>query len=356
LESMLLSRESMKERVHSALCHWGLEKLRTSSAQELSGGERKRVLLAVMEAIDARLWLLDEAFDDLDEHWRITLKQMIKETDKTVLVFASRYLSTFDDLFDRMLLLEDKKILSYPSQDLLSRFAFLCKDTLPNPLEHQELDIQNKHLLTVDTLRIERKRISTISIGSFHLDVDDFSLQSGELVTLVAPNGSGKSSFSRILCGLDDPLHGLILFDGQPLTSKELSRKIGYLFQNPDLQIFLPTVADELSWSMHHLGRSCQEAITLCAELFELDLDDTPTTMSYPQRKALQAAVYYLLDRPFYILDELDSALTYHSALSIIARLRRNGAGILLITHDRQFASKVSQRCYTISEGRLHRV
>jgi energy-coupling factor transport system ATP-binding protein len=75
--------------------------------------------------------------------------------------------------------------------------------------------------------------------------------------------------------------------------------------------------------------------------------------MSYPLRKALQAAVYYLLDRPFYILDELDSALTYQSTLSIIAHLRRNGAGILLITHDRQFADKVAQRSYTIKEGRL---
>ena len=89
------------------------------------------------------------------------------------------------------------------------------------------------------------------------------------------------------------------------------------------------------------------------AELFGLTLTDTPTTMSYPGRKALQAAVYYLLDRPFYILDELDSALTYHSALTIIAHLRRRGAAILLITHDRLFASKVGGRGYTIEEGRL---
>jgi len=356
LESMGLSREEMHRRVQEALRTWGLEALKTSSAQELSGGERKRVLLAVMQAIDARFWLLDEAFDDLDEHWRLILKQLIKETGKTVLVFASRYLSTFDDLFDRMLLLEDKQVKSYEPEALLPRFAVLCKDTLPNPLQAQVLDLHHTHRVTADRLRIERRRVSTISAGTFHLNVDDFSLQSGQLVTLVAPNGSGKSSFSRCLCGLDDSLEGKISFDGRPQDSKELSKKIGYLFQNPDLQIFLPTVADELAWSMRHLGRSRQGEIASCAKLFELDLDDTPTTMSYPQRKALQAAVYYLLDRPFYILDELDSALTYHTALSIIARLRRNGAGILLITHDRQFANKVGQQSYTIKEGRLLRV
>ncbi|HKL59127.1 MAG TPA: ABC transporter ATP-binding protein, partial [Sphaerochaeta sp.] len=89
------------------------------------------------------------------------------------------------------------------------------------------------------------------------------------------------------------------------------------------------------------------------ASLFGLDLEETPSTMSYPLRKALQAAVYYLLDRPFYILDELDNALTYRVALSIIALLRRNGAGILLITHDRKFASLVSETTYAIEAGIL---
>ncbi|MPN18454.1 hypothetical protein SDC9_165814 [bioreactor metagenome] len=75
--------------------------------------------------------------------------------------------------------------------------------------------------------------------------------------------------------------------------------------------------------------------------------------MSYPLRKALQAAVYFLLDRPFYILDELDSSLTYHSALSIIARLRQRGAGLLIITHDRHFAGRIAQRGYSIVDGRM---
>ena len=96
--------------------------------------------------------------------------------------------------------------------------------------------------------------------------------------------------------------------------------------------------------------------VSECASLFGLDLEETPSTMSYPLRKALQAAVYYLLDRPFYILDELDNALTYTVALSIIALLRRNGAGILLITHDRTFASLVSETTYAIKAGVLEEV
>ncbi len=357
LESLGLEREQMSRRITDALQHWGLEHLRTSSQQELSGGERKRVLLAVQEVIQARLWILDEAFDDLDQRWRDRLKETIQTSDKTILVLASRYLQEFADLFDHVVLLDQKRIESPAIEQLLPRFSSLCGDDLPNPLEGQRIEIAAKQQLCCTNIQAERKRQSTLVGQSFSLEVPHFQLESGELVTLVGPNGSGKSSFSRLLCGLDDPVSGSITLDGQPLAGKELSKKVGYLFQNPDLQIFLPTVEEELSWSLKRRKDmpydEMKRRVSECADLFGLILTDTPSTMSYPQRKALQAAVYYLLDRPFYILDELDSSLTYYSALSIIARLRQRGAALLLITHDRQFARRVAQRGYAIEGGRM---
>ncbi len=357
LESLGLGLEMLSQRIEDAIATWGLQDFRTSNEQELSGGERKRVLLAVTKALDSRLWLLDEAFDDLDQAWRLKLKETILQDHRTTLVFASRYLEEFNDLFDTVLLLEDRKVTCYPINELLGRFSELCGDHLPNPLDNQVIQLDAKRQLSCSNLRAERKRLSTLSGQEFVLSVPDFNLQSGELVTLVGPNGSGKSTFSRLLCGLDAPAGGTISVDGSPMEGLELSKRVGYLFQSPDLQIFLPTVGEELSWSLKRRTdlkpAQIQAMVAECAQLFGLDVSDTPTTMSYPLRKALQAAVYYLLDRPFYILDELDSALTYHSALSIIARLRRNGAGILLITHDRQFAQKVAQRSYMIEDGRL---
>ena len=360
LESMGMDTATMKARIEEAITHWGLQDLRTSSEQELSGGERKRVLLATMQAIDASFWLLDEAFDDLDQHWRDQLKDLIATSGKTVLVLASRYLGEFDDLFDQVLLLDDEVVIKGETNALLPRFAHLCGDDLPSPLEREHELPAQRRMLSCQSLQAERSRVSTAESEHFTLEVPKFQLQSGELVTLVGPNGSGKSSFSRLLCGLDAPLSGQISIDGKQYEGKHLSKRVGYLFQSPDLQIFLPTVAEELSWSLKRRSdlsrKEIEKQVAACAELFSLDLDDTPTTMSYPLRKALQAAVYYLLDRPFYILDELDSALTYQSALSIIAHLRHNGAGILLITHDRQFADKVAQRSYTIEDGRLSAV
>jgi energy-coupling factor transport system ATP-binding protein len=357
LESLGLDPQQMHVRIERALHLWGLHHLRTSSEQELSGGERKRVLLAVLQALDPKLWLLDEAFDDLDQNWKDRLKATIAEPGRTVLVLASRYLEHFDDVFDQVLLLDEKRIVRLERTQLLTRFFHLCGDDLPNPLAEQHCTIARQRSLSCSSLQVERKRVSTSESNIFSLEVPSFSVSSGELVTLVGPNGSGKSSFSRLLCGLDDPVSGSISIDEKTESGKDLSTKVGYLFQNPDLQIFLPTVAEELSWSLKRrkdIGvRELTERVEACARLFGLNLSDTPSTMSYPLRKALQAAVYYLLERPFYILDELDAALTYQSALMIISHLRERGAGIVLITHDRQFASKVGQRGYTIVEGRL---
>jgi energy-coupling factor transport system ATP-binding protein len=357
LESMGIEREEMVRRITGALNLWGLQDLRTSSLQELSGGERKRVLLAVQAVLQARLWILDEAFDDLDQQWRYRLRETIQTSDKTILVLASRYLEEFSGLFDQVVLLDQKTIHTPAFDELLPRFSQLCGDDQPNPLEAQVLEIAEKHKLCCTKSPGRTETSKYVARPILFPERPGFSPGERRAGHVGRPNGSGKSSFSRLLCGLDEPKGGAVTIDGQPFSAKELSRKAGYLFQNPDLQIFLPTVEEELSWSLKRRKdleyEQVKSRVAECADLFGLTLSDTPSTMSYPLRKALQAAVYFLLDRPFYILDELDSSLTYHSALSIIARLRQRGAGLLIITHDRHFAGRIVQRGYSIVDGRM---
>ena len=97
-----------------------------------------------------------------------------------------------------------------------------------------------------------------------------------------------------------------------------------------------------------------EKRLSETAALFSLPLSDTASLMSYGERKRRQSAIYYSLDRPFYILDELDSALTYKESISILEKLSQNGAGILLITHDDDFASAVADRGYRAKEGRIY--
>ena len=359
LESLGVTEKAMHERLGEALCQWDLEQLREVPENQLSGGERKRVLLALNQMVDPDFWILDESFDDLDQHWRVYLSERIRQSDKTILVLASRYLVHFEGLFDQYALLQEGKVVFAPLEQVKERFSTLSGDDVLTILPRSPA-LKNRQVLSTEALKLEKTRPGDISRKAFTLSVPHFSLASGEMKSLIGPNGCGKSTFSRLACGLDTPSDGFFFLNGRKASTKELNSSVGYLFQNPDLQIFLPTVRDELSWSLSRDRRlrkdEIERKVDQCASLFGLALEDTPTTMSYPRRKALQAAVYYLLDRPFYILDELDNALTYAKAQQIVRLLSENGSGILLITHDQKFASLVTQEGYSIQNGRMQTV
>ena len=183
------------------------------------------------------------------------------------------------------------------------------------------------------------------------------SIPLADITVLLGANGSGKSTLSRVLCGLDPSLDGTVSLDGKILPAKALQATVGYLFQNPDYGVFLPTVRDELGWSLRHIGqlslKQREEIVQSCANLFHLNLDDNPTMMSYGARKQLQAAVCYILDRPFVIIDELDSGVTYAAAFEVVSLLQSRGAGIVIITHDRMFVRNLAERQYKIVDGQV---
>lgn len=349
LESLGVPRAEIERRITKAMEEWGLAVFRKRDESLLSGGERKRVLLSLIGMVNPKLWVLDESFDDLDAGWRRHLISRIQERDHASIVFASRYLELFDGTFDRVLVMDGGSLKEVEPRDARALFSSLVGDDVLKPLESGKAG--NGHVLRADHLTLGHEG------SDFHAEIDGLEVKGGEVVALLGENGSGKSSFARVACGLDAPLSGRVCFDGRPMDQKSLNRKVGYLFQNPDLQIFLPTVREELSWSLERDKRIKKGGIPSLVEqvchLFDLNSGDTPTTMSYPKRKALQGAVYYLLDRPFYILDEPDNALTYQASQRLVELLREKGAGILVITHDPHFASLVAGRSYHIVQGKL---
>lgn len=352
LESLGFAHEKLILEVEAALQKWGLLPLKEVNPQELSGGERKRLLLAVSEAIDAPLWIMDEPFDDLDEQWRDILLKKIQKRNGTVVVFASRYLDEFRGTFDQYCLLTEGRIITDTEEFIVEQFEQASE--IQFPLAPKTLKTIS-HRLSCNQLTIVHPRRSVISNEPFTLHVPELYVEAGEIVALVGPNGSGKSTLSRVLCGLDLALEGSVSLDGSALSAKALQATVGYLFQNPDYGIFLPTVRDELGWSLRRIPRLSskrkKEIVQSCADLFHLQPADNPTMMGYGARKQLQAAVYYILDRPFVIIDELDSGVTYAAAFEIVSLLRSRGAGIVIITHDRTFARNLAERQYKIVEG-----
>ncbi|NLA92326.1 MAG: ABC transporter ATP-binding protein [Spirochaetales bacterium] len=348
LESLAIQHPQLGARVDAALEEWGLLEYKEVNPQELSGGERKRLLLAVTEAIGAPLWIMDEPFDDLDERWRQVLREKIKEREGTVILFASRYLDEFDSLFDNHYLLAEGRL---DGQEALTKLAKIERGEVVEV--GQEL-LHGEQTLVCNEVEIGHSRRSSDSVTPFTLKVDNFTIKTGEVVALVGPNGSGKSTFSRVLCGLNSPLKGAITLNNRPLGNQERLSRVAYLFQNPDYGIFLPSVKEELGWALRHgEAKKREELVSEGATLFNLALEANPSMMGYGMRKQLQAAVYYILDRPFVIIDEIDSGLTYGDAYKIVSLLKKRGAGVIVITHDRSFASNLASRQYKIVDGEV---
>lgn len=345
LESLAVSRDEMKRRIDLSLSAWGLERYRTVMPAGLSGGEKKRLAIACALISDPEFVIFDESFDDLDVFWKEKLGNVIRDGDFTGIVTSARFIPSFRGLFDAVYRIEDRKLVRISEDDAFENFSF----SIPC------LDVKETCTLEAVNIKIEKERENTL----FTLSVPSFHLKRGEIVSLCGDNGSGKSTFSRMLCALESQSEGSILMNGALADRKTLQRQVGYVFQNPDYQIFLPSVRDELSYSFSFLYVSKAEKekrLEALSMLFSLDLDASAALMSYGERKRLQCAIYYSLGRSFYILDEIEASLPYSESARMVELLASRGAGILLISHDEDFVRCAAVRNYMIESGVMHEI
>ena len=345
LESLAVSRDEMKRRIDLSLSAWGLERYRTVMPAGLSGGEKKRLAIACALISDPEFVIFDESFDDLDVFWKEKLGNVIRDGDFTGIVTSARFIPSFRGLFDAVYRIEDRKLVRISEDDAFENFSFSlsCRE------------VKETGILEAENIKIEKERENTL----FTLSVPSFHLKRGEIVSLCGDNGSGKSTFSRMLCALESPSQGSILINGAVADRKTLQRQVGYVFQNPDYQIFLPSVRDELSYSFSFLYVSKAEKEKRLEELsmlFSIDLDASAALMSYGERKRLQCAIYYSLGRSFYILDEIEASLPYSESARMVELLASRGAGILLISHDEDFVRCAAVRNYMIESGVMHEI
>ena len=358
LESLGMPRPRMIERVAESLLLMGLLDFRHRNPATLSGGEKKRLLLACLFAISPKLWILDESLQELDSSWKTAALQAMRNADATLLVLDSRWSSLLDECGTGFACLSRGRISAATAagRDPVFQTALADEGILPEKAAAGRRERKGEPFLQASGLGFRFREQ-----GSFALNVQSLTLCSGETCALLGSNGSGKSTLGRLLCGLLSPLSGgLFLRAGNSFRAAapaDLNARVGYLFQNPDHQIFLPTVHDELALGLRRGGVNRQDIETRIREAGELfSLPDPltpPALMSYGARRRLQAATYYLLQRELLILDEVDSGLSCREVERLLAALSRRSPGILLITHDVALAKSVADRILLMADGSL---
>lgn len=192
----------------------------------------------------------------------------------------------------------------------------------------------------------------------------------GERVALLGANGSGKSTLLRLLAGLSFPEHGEISFLGEPLTEQRLRdeefffrfrRRAGLVFQNADVQLFCPSVFDELAFGPLQLGWPAPKIRERVAQvLVAMDIahlkDRAPHRLSGGEKKRVALASVLVLDPEVLLLDEPSGALDPSSQARIVDFLVSCGNGtktVVTATHDLDTLEDIADRCYVFENGRV---
>ena len=213
LESLGMPRPEMQSRVRQALEWMDLAAYERVNPERLSGGEKKRLLLACLHALDPAVWMLDEVFEELDEGTRRRLVDFLQARGKTALIFTSKWIDLFRGIGDRHYLLAGGALRAEGARMSSSFTRRLREEGLvlsaagergggvphgaargPGPAEN--------------VLEARGLRFRYPGAGGFRLEVDGFEVRRGEIVALTGRNGSGKSTLARLLCGLLEPEGG----------------------------------------------------------------------------------------------------------------------------------------------------
>lgn len=199
--------------------------------------------------------------------------------------------------------------------------------------------------------------------GAQALDGVSLAVPQGQFVAIVGPNGGGKSTLARQLNGLLRPQQGTVAVNGQATSGRpvgELARSVGYVFQNPDHQIFAPSVREEVAFGPRNLGlRGPALAQRVAEALAAFDLaalaDTPPAVLGYGLRRLVTLASVWAMQPPIWLLDEPTTGLDARFTRLLMERLHslhEASHTILLITHDLKLAAE-AQRVVVISRGRV---
>jgi cobalt/nickel transport system ATP-binding protein len=202
------------------------------------------------------------------------------------------------------------------------------------------------------------------------LDHLTLTVNAGRRIALLGANGTGKSTLLRILNGLCFPDEGSVRFCGRPLTEESIQndgfgtdfrRRVGLVFQNPDVQLFSPTVFDEVAFGPLQLRWPADLVRRKIAEILEMMeiahlKERSPHHLSMGEKKRVALASVLILDPEILLLDEPTAALDPKSAshmIDFMVRARGGDKTVITTTHDLDIVEDIADDCFVFHDGRI---
>jgi len=369
-------------------------------SDQLSGGEAQRVVLSCLLALGAPLLVLDQPAAELDPEGRRQVYanlHRLNQEGRTIVVVEDR-LGDVAGLASRIILMQggtivaDEPIRQFFGRPDLEGFGVRVPDTvlLHHYLKERGLNSRvvpltveevveglaglepasaNRSIAPAAPAGAPASPLIAISHLSFHYPngtraLDDVSLHCGpgEFLAIIGENGAGKTTLAKHLVGLLRPSPGSVVVAGKDiagLSVAQASRLVGYLFQDPDYQIFNGSVFDEVAFGLRarKLPRAEVEEKVMGA-LRRLKLDhlrgEHPYTLSRGQRQRLALASTWVLQPPILLVDEPSTGLDYREAadlMSLLEEFRAGGGTVVIITHDLELVFEYALRVVVMRNG-----
>ena len=403
LENDCVPRAQMHDTVDRIAELVNIRQVLSHAPHEISGGQKQRVSLGGVMVNQVDVLLFDEPLANLDP---ATGKQAIeliddiqKRTGCAVVIIEHRLEDVLHRHVDRVVVMGQGRIVFDGDPDTL-----LCGDVLeaggireplyvtalkyagvpPTPDMHpaslprlaltpeQKAQVRgwfSRQPSAPDReeapVLLEAKNIDFTYEGGHHaLKGIDLTIRRGEMLSIVGTNGAGKSTFSKVICGFEQPQKGSLTLDGADLTAlsiKERADRIGYVMQNPNQMISKNMIFDEVALGLRNrevpeedIRPRVEEALKICG-LYPFR-NWPVSALSYGQKKRVTIASILVLRPEIILLDEPTAGQDfrhYTEIMEFLRELNRQGVTIVLITHDMHLMLEYTPRAVVFHDGRV---
>jgi energy-coupling factor transport system ATP-binding protein len=373
--NLALPRPEIERRVKRSLESMDILGLHERSIFAISGGQKQRLAIADVLAMEPDILLFDEPLANLDSngvHLMQSMFRTLHEAGKTILVSEHRTEEVLRSKPTRVVVIDNGRLLA-DSEDPKVLVKF--KDILKVPAEYALGDagpvapptgtqapyaqIQSgNELIRAEDVSFE------YSGGVKALRGINFTIHEAERVALLGNNGAGKSTLALILVGLLKPTSGRVLIDGKDtktLTASEIARTLCLVFQSPFSMLFARTVRDELSFGPKNLGFDAERIASIVPETASRCsishlLEGSPFASSFGEKKRICVGAVLTMQPKCIILDEPTAGQDYRSYsnfMNFICSLRERVKSFVVITHDPDLAIEYTDRAIVLNDGKI---